>query len=207
MYNNMDDHLILEIDNVLSPQLCKEIIEMFEKSPDKVQSVIVNHIKKHSIVDLDRRNSLELFISCRDEWSNIDKKLSSSLKGCLKIYREELYKKIEIVGEDPNFLGPIMLRGYDLTDDGYDIIRVNKNSEYRWHHDEDYGKIILRCIWYLNDMSESDGGKTMFLNGRVIKPKVGKVVIFPTTWIHAHCGTKVFNTNKYIITANISITK
>jgi hypothetical protein len=201
----MDDHLIFEIDNVLSPQSCKEIIEMFEKSPDKKQSLIFNPINNHSIFDLNRRNSLELFISCRDEWSNINKKLSSSLKDCLNIYHGELCKKIKMVDEDPNFLGSMMLRNYQLKDDGYDIIRVNKNSEYRWHHDEDYGKNILRCIWYLNDMSESNGGKTMFLNGRVIKPKVGKVVIFPSTWIHAHCGTKVFNVNKYIITTNISI--
>jgi hypothetical protein len=201
----MDDHLILEVENVLSTKLCEEIIDLFEKDPNKVQSVIYNPINHSEIIDLKRRDSLELYLSNIDGWSHIDKKLSSYLTDCLSIYKNELCKKIEKVGEDPDFLGPIMLRGYNLQDNGYVINRINKNSEYRWHHDDFYNNKVLRCIWYLNDMCESDGGRTEFLNGRTIKPKAGKVVIFPTTWIHAHCGTKVLNNYKYIITTDISI--
>ena len=201
----MDDHLILEVENVLSTKLCEEIIDRFEKNPNKTQSVIINHVNNSTIIDLKRRDSLELYFTTIDEWSDIDKKLRSSLTNCLCIYRNELRKKIEKVGEDPDFLGPMMLRGYILKDSGYVINRINKNSQYRWHHDDRYDNTILRCIWYLNDMSESDGGRTEFFNGRVIKPKAGKVVIFPTTWIHAHCGTKVLNNYKYIITTDISI--
>lgn len=200
----MDDHFIIEIDNAISPELCKRMIKKFEESPHKKQDMIEDPVNKTLILDLERRDSMSLTFSTMNDWNDIDEELCRSLSNGLKVYEREFKKKIEKIGEDPEFLYPLLVRGCSYIDSGYNIIRVNPGSWYRWHHDHTYDMTILRCIWYLNDIDDKDGGHTKFINGRSIKPEAGKLVIFPTTWTHIHSGSKV-HTEKYISTTTISI--
>ena len=52
---------------------------------------------------------------------------------------------------------------------------------------------------YLNDVSE--GGETEFpMFGLKVKPEMGKTLIWPAEWTHAHLGAIVKTGKKYIIT-------
>ena len=52
---------------------------------------------------------------------------------------------------------------------------------------------------YLNNVD--DGGTTDFEYFNIkIKPKVGKTLIWPSEWTHAHTGSVLNNGSKYIIT-------
>jgi hypothetical protein len=61
---------------------------------------------------------------------------------------------------------------------------------------------LLTFIWYLNDVT--DGGETEFINGK-IKPKTGKLLIFPSSWNYYHKGNMPLSNDKYIITGWIGI--
>jgi hypothetical protein len=200
----MDDHFILEIENNISEDICKQIIRRFENDPFKEQSKIGTTIDGEGSIDLRRRNSKEICISPKKEWNDIDKILKDALGEGIKLYRKEIEKKIKVVGEDPHFLlGDCLMQG--VSDHGYIVQRVEKDSWFRWHHDSSYNHQILTVIWYLNTMDISNGGRTEFISGRKVLPKVGKLLIFPSTWTNIHCGSLVRNQYKYICTTGIYV--
>lgn len=57
---------------------------------------------------------------------------------------------------------------------------------------------------YLNDI-EYVGGETEFSTGRVIKPKKGKMLVFPTTFFHVHRGRPILEGEKYIASVFFNI--
>lgn len=58
----------------------------------------------------------------------------------------------------------------------------------------------LTTMLYLNDVI--DGGETEFLyQNRRIKPRAGRVVIFPVDWTHTHRGNPPLSGDKYIMTS------
>lgn len=198
----MDDHFILEIDNFLPESLCKEIIKRYENEPDKKQSRIgVDPDNGGGILDLARRNSKEIDISVKPNWSDIDKIFYGYLKKAVDVYRKEIAKKLRLIGEDPDFCMDFIL-GNNVQDGGYTVQRVEKNSWFRWHHDQTYDNRILNVICYLNTLDESEGGRTEFIHGRKIIPKAGKILFFPSTWTNLHCGSWVKN-YKYICVTSL----
>jgi hypothetical protein len=199
----MDDHFILEIENNIPDDICKQIIERFENDPNKEQSKIGTTIDNEGIIDLSRRNSKEICISPKQRWNDIDKILKDAIGEGLRLYRKEIEKKIQMVGEDPNFLMKYLMQ--DVTDHGYVVQRVEKDSWFRWHHDSTYNDNMLTVIWYLNTVDISNGGRTEFISGRKVLPKVGKLLIFPSTWTNLHCGSWVRNQYKYICTTSIYV--
>lgn len=83
-------------------------------------------------------------------------------------------------------------------------IQMTKPSEgYHVWHCENSGftnrNRFLTWILYLNDIDE--GGETEFIHlSERIKPKTGRLVIFPAGWTHAHRGNPPLSNTKYIAT-------
>lgn len=88
------------------------------------------------------------------------------------------------------------------------IQRSIVGQQYNWHSDFVHPIMgyfgaktrLLTCILYLNDMEDDAGGCTEFTCGRIVKPKKGKVLIFPSTIQYLHRGTIVKKGSKYIVT-------
>jgi hypothetical protein len=83
------------------------------------------------------------------------------------------------------------------------LARYDAGDYYEWHcdcwetHKQALGwKRQLSSITYLNDNYE--GGETEFDCGKVIKPEMGKTLIFPSSWLFPHRGRKVTKGTKYI---------
>ena len=58
---------------------------------------------------------------------------------------------------------------------------------------------VFAWMTYLNDVE--DGGETNFSHyGIRIKPEIGKTLIWPAEWTHAHAGEVLNSGVKYIIT-------
>lgn len=200
----MDSNFILEIENSLSPEICKHIIERFEKDPNKVQSMVgVSDNPETSRMDLTLRNSKEVRISWSQEWNDIDIIISRSLKDAIKRYKDEIENFAGSIGEDRTWISCNLVCLNNLSDCGYVVQRVEKNTGYRWHHDFSFKNNILSCIWYLNDMDEEDGGVTEFINGRKIQPKAGKLLMFPATWTNIHRGNVIKEKHKYMCTTGL----
>lgn len=75
----------------------------------------------------------------------------------------------------------------------------NSNEAFDTHVDvADYesARRFLSFFWYLNDVT--DGGETEFLD-LTIKPKKGRLVVFPPLWLFPHKGIEPISNSKYII--------
>ena len=56
---------------------------------------------------------------------------------------------------------------------------------------------VLTWMVYLNDVDE--GGETVFFDDFTIKPKAGKMVIFPPLWLYPHAGLPALSHDKYLL--------
>jgi hypothetical protein len=64
--------------------------------------------------------------------------------------------------------------------------------------DSSQTKRFMAFLIYLND--DFEGGETKFiLTGKTIKPKAGKLFMFPPLWPWLHSGEQVLKTNKYFL--------
>ena len=90
-----------------------------------------------------------------------------------------------------------------FKDIGYNLQRTLPGEYYHWHVDAGPGEFSARqmvAIWYLNDVP-GPGGETEFpLQGVLIRPAQGKLVLFPPFWTHVHRGVTLQAGVKYIAT-------
>ena len=57
---------------------------------------------------------------------------------------------------------------------------------------------FLSLIWYLNDVDQ--GGETFFPHPNVrVKPKKGRLLLFPSLWNYPHSGEPPVSNDKYIL--------
>ena len=63
--------------------------------------------------------------------------------------------------------------------------------------DYDSARRFLSIFWYLNDVEE--GGETVFFDDFTVKPKTGRMVIFPPLWLYPHCGKPAISNDKYLL--------
>ena len=171
-------------ENVLSSELCDEIIDKFEREEKKFPGKTALGLN----LNIKFTTDLHLKDVSGNEWIEIDKKLYSGLNKCIKEYREK-YQAFRIYTE--------------MKDTGFQIQRYIANEGfYIYHHDfraETSRYRILTFLFYLNDVDE--GGETEFLYGRLkVKPQKGKCVLFPASWTCPHSGLMPKSNNKYIVT-------
>ncbi len=56
----------------------------------------------------------------------------------------------------------------------------------------------LVMLWYLNDVAQ--GGETAFVDlGVEVKPKAGRMLMFPPYWMYQHEGRPPISGDKYIL--------
>jgi hypothetical protein len=170
--------LAFELPNNLSPEFCQELITKFEadqrKQPGHTGSGHNPQMKM----------SIDLMFSRHPEWNEISKILDEKLLQGMAEYDKFLKMKL------PN--------GYSIGDTWHSGYQLQKSGYYRWHNDEriEHGRQrIVTFIWYLNTIEQ--GGHTGFLY-KSVKPEVGKLVIFPSSWDYVHCGFDA--KDKYIVT-------
>ena len=88
------------------------------------------------------------------------------------------------------------------------IKKYNKNTEDQDGPHVDVGdrfssKRAIALLIYLNDVEE--GGETVFYHtGKTIKPKMGRLVMFPPLWTFPHQGKPVTSNDKYILSTYVT---
>lgn len=175
---------IFEIDQALSPAICREMIRRFEANGDQQ---VQGRMGQAGTVNLDIKRSTDLRISGRADWKDIDTALVRSLTGALNTF----------AGYAPFFAANA------FKDMGYNMQRTRPGEFYEWHTDSGPGAFSQRqlvAIWYLNDVA-GPGGETEFLYQELkVKPAEGKLLLFPPFWTHHHRGAKLESGVKYIAT-------
>jgi len=100
--------------------------------------------------------------------------------------------------------------GLPLLATGHKIQRTRQSEGYHiWHCENSSLACKARCLsWilYLNDIEE--GGETEFLYlSKRVKPKTGRLIIFPAGFTHTHRGNPPLSETKYIATGWMEYTQ
>ena len=211
--------MIVEYDDVIPADKCKEIIDKFEYDNRKSQGITASDTEGKAIENSIKR-STDLWISQWVEWEKWDEYFFKALSPYVKKYLLHVKEK----------LGDVVQSKGELVDSGYQIQRTNTGEGYGWHADDDVSPILdtivfplrgyrdsgtLLCarrlftyMWYLND--DFGGGQTQFRVGGnnndifSVAPKQGKLICFPASWYWHHRGDVVTEGSKYVCTGWLS---
>jgi hypothetical protein len=174
---------IYERPGALPGDWCEEMIRRFEAHPEQQNPGRIGQVQ-----DLDQgiKKTMDLVVSNKEDWKDVDQALFRCLAAALKEFRETF----------PYFKGP-------FKDMGYQIQRYLPGEFYHWHIDggsHQFSQRQLVALWYLNDVP-GPGGATQFLYQDVsVQPEQGKLVLFPPFWTHEHRSQLLEQGVKYIAT-------
>ena len=210
-------------DNALSPKLCQEIIQRFEKSP---------HVARGQTgggVDLAKKDSYDLVLNNFPEYQDLLRGLLDAAYPPLKSYiRKYLYMLVGAVSlavKHPKTGQMVTITRENFAELGdaafdqlvgilyrYGNLQVQKYLKgvggYPHWHSEVYPKDascetlhrVLAFQFYLNDVP--GGGETeFFYQEKKVQSKAGRMLIFPSGFTHTHRGNKPESNDKYIITS------
>jgi hypothetical protein len=175
---------IVEFENALPLNICDEIINFFENNKDKH---FEGFISKNTI-DKNYKICTEMYLNFE-----IEKNMNFNLE---KFYIKYVHKSIQ-------------LNNIELLNENWRIKKYIKDEGFfNWHVDNMpvYKRRLLAIIYYLNDVDE--GGETSFkIDNRIIniKPKKGKLIIFPANFCYVHKGNIPISNDKYILVTFLNI--
>ena len=195
---------ILEIPNFIPSDICESIIRRFENDDRKFKGSYKFVIGDHYVNRC--KNSTELTTNRCTDWEDISQIF---FEYTLKAYNEYTkYLKNTFSGYgDPRY--PVY--GRELVQKkilctSFPIQRLGKGDMYDWHHDGNVSKpYFIQVIFYLNTLQENQGGCTEFIDGKKVRPEMGKVLMYPCSWTFPHKGGEILDGYKYICTTTVSI--
>ena len=177
----MIENFVKIYDNVIDEKSCRGLIDKFEVSQDKYETV--------NVEDKEDRISFKQIVLVRnEEWKTINDGMMTLFQAYIEQYKKECSISTKMWPEKH----------------GYETIRMkrylaNNYDRFDYHVDvKDYAtaRRFLAFFIYLNDVEE--GGETEFLFGRV-QPKMGRLIMFPPMWPWFHAGRKPVSGTKYFI--------
>jgi len=184
--------------NALPEDLCKEIIDRFEKDDRKREG----HILRRGTVVVDKtlKDSEDLFITALKEWKDIDNILAKIVSENIQNYLDHCYKGFNKLDPVPTPFGSCR-----FEDAGYNVKSYNPGGYFNWHNDntQEEQPRMFAMLYYLNDLTNDGGGHTEFADGTSVTPTVGKLVMFPAVWNFIHRGCPPLKYKKYIISTYI----
>ncbi|WNG50280.1 2OG-Fe(II) oxygenase [Archangium minus] len=210
-------------DDVLSPGLCQEIIQLFDKSTH------VHRGRTGGGVDLTKKDSHDLTLNLFPEYQDVLRRLLDAafppLKSYLRKYVYSLIGAVSMSTRHPKTGQLVTLTREnfeELANASFDQLvgflyrygelnvqkYVKGTGGYPHWHSEIYPKDasceplhrVLAFQFYLNDVSQ--GGETeFFYQEKKVQSKAGRMLIFPAGFTHTHRGNRPESNDKYIITS------
>jgi len=173
--------------NLENKKLCNEIIDFFENNKNLHKQGITASGKNLKV-----KNRTDITVSPND--------LIKPKFKIIKQYVNELHKCFLDYQDQWPFLKS-MLKNIDIGE--FNIGRYSPGGHFGAHHSERTSLATIHRLFawmtYLNDVE--DGGETNFSHyGIKIKPEIGKTIIWPAEWTHAHAGEILKSGKKYMMT-------
>lgn len=211
------------IDGALSPQFCRQLIEVFQQSPHRKVGTTSGG------VDLEKKRSTDLYLNNHQEYQHLVQQLSQvTSQYVVDYFREHLFALIGAFGL--TVYHPTTKQPVKLTEQNFDEVAlpqlailvqqlfrigpmqaqhyVAEQGGYPYWHSEVYPQQphnealhrVLLFMFYLNDVEH--GGETEFYyQQRKISPKAGTMVIAPAYFTHTHRGNIPISHDKFIVTS------
>lgn len=172
--------LIQIYDDVLTTQVCDFLINFYEQNLDKVEEIDEEKTPSFSQLNFtENHNQTEDSIK-------IHNYVISRVLDHKKIYYE--YIDDRCFPKEHTFE---QFRIKKYRNNGEDIFDTHVDVK-----DHSTARRYLSFLFYLNDVE--DGGETIF-TGIKIKPKAGRLVVFPPLWMYPHKGCIPISNEKYIM--------
>jgi|SRR5210317_2232930 hypothetical protein len=178
-------------DNYITKQQCDEVIKLYEDQ-DKFNKTIDRFLNEKSSIT--QKKDQQFFASDRniDVWWESAKTMLFNFDIAWKHYNAN-------VGAEDS---------YDGNPFNYTTLKIQKTlpteGYHVWHIEHGRGFDLTTRAFvfsiYLNDVEE--GGETEFLHfSRRVKPKTGRIVIWPAGFPYLHRGNPPLSGEKYIVTS------
>tara|TARA_B110000483_G_scaffold144619_1_gene172629 strand:- start:213 stop:881 length:669 start_codon:yes stop_codon:yes gene_type:complete len=197
---------ILEIPNFMSSDLCESIVKRFENDNRKIEGFFTYLVGDQLVTR--KKNSTELTTNIYTDWVDISQILFDYTRKVYEEYSKYLESTFSGYG-DPRYpvYDGLLKNQKQMCCTGFPIQRIGGEGKmYDWHHDGDLTKPkFIQIIFYLNTLQENQGGCTEFIDGRKVRPEVGKVLVYPCSWTFPHKGGEILDGYKYICTTTVSI--
>ena len=192
MNNKEYNNFISVKDDVLSSEICSSIIERLEADPNIEPTS--ESIHKNLPSSYAGKTLGILIDEDTSDWIDIFDILNNSLNSNLREYVEKT--NFENLNKKKIYFPYCHLQ--KILDGGFYPPHFDDDADPRYER-----KRIITCIWYLNDVEK--GGETHFLqSGFKIKPKTGRLTLFPSNSSFIHEGLPPIGT-KYIISCWLEI--
>lgn len=186
------DGTIAIYDNVITTEMCENLINIIKENGTFKKSM-VHGVDKEEISSY--RSSEEIIINSSKNMENVDSLLFNLFNAAIITYADEMS---EILLNRSSSLLSI------TTDDGYRMLHYAPGDCYKSHVDQNSANNniskmrIVSAILYLND--DFKGGGTRFAAQKtIVKPKTGRIVLFPSSFSHVHESTPIIEGDKYAI--------
>lgn len=174
-----------EFPDAVSKDLCAKFISAFEGDPARKPSRVIVQGRP---VGHDFRSGTQLAINRQNPaWEELFMAVVPALRATMENYMAMHRGLRELVDSE----------GLDCTLPM--IERVDPGQGFDWHYDATRSVTdrVAAGLLYLKTVTE--GGETEFVDGRKVKPDVGKIVIFPPYWTHLHRGVTPTRETKYVL--------
>jgi hypothetical protein len=172
--------LIHIYDNVLDSDMCDSLIEIFESHLDKQERVEQSNTPNFTQFNLTEN------IQLSDKAEQIHKFIIAKVFEYKKKYYEFVDSRCF-----PSEHAFEQFRIKRYVNDGNDMFDTHVDVT-----DHESSRRFLSFLWYLNDVN--DGGETIFADLE-IKPKTGRMLVFPPLWMFPHKGNSPISNSKYIL--------
>lgn len=204
-YEEKQEIFIRVFDNFLPNDLCDLLINFFNNNKGfHYNNKTIDDNIKEDIYLKKYKKKKEIITARKSIGINIDflhKKFSS-----IKIYKL-IYQIIYKTFDKGLKLYLKKLPGNQniksFNDENYFITKyIKKEGFYKWHSDRAFmshksNNRYISAILYLNNVDI--GGETEFkYHKKIVKPKKGRLLIFPSDWTYVHRGKTPISNDKYI---------
>ena len=169
--------------------ICDEIIAHFDANSHRHSAGKVG-----SGLDLEVKNSFDLTVNPRELRTPNNEVYSRYFDKLYECYQDYLtqWPFVRMVAEEVDI-------------GAFNIQKYERGQHFQKIHTEraDIASLHRLFAWmtYLNDVSEEDGGATVFTHyDLTIQPRKGLTLLWPAEWTHAHKGSMLSANSKYIVT-------
>jgi hypothetical protein len=173
-------------DDMITPELCKEIMELYESNSDH-----------HDRIDRDYRPNftqfnLTQFVNSGASTAQsklIHDNITKTLLSAVNLYMIDM----SITNELPSqyALEEVRIKKYDAN-------RTDQFADHVDVGDHNSARRFLAFFLYLTE-NEFEGQTNFTYLDLSIDPKPGRILVFPPLWLFPHAGMPVSKSEKYIV--------
>ncbi len=165
-------------DNILRKDTCKELIDKFENSPSGYETHS-NNTMSFTQINLNQNK----------DWQDYIQPLGRIFNSCIAQYKE-----------DCNITDGMFPSKFGFEEFRLKRYLPNSVDEFKNHVDVSNYANARRFLVFFLYLDDNEKGHTTFSQMDIsVKPKAGRILMFPPMWTHLHAGTKPIKKPKYII--------